>query len=208
MDNNEIRSKEKHTRHKTIQFLRKNLFTILMTAAILILLLNPNAKSWFLQQLMHTGLFNAKITNKSPEPAVVPADDFSFESENGSVQSTSALRGKVVFINFWASWCPPCRAEFPSIEKLYVKLKGNPNIFFLMINEDTNLSAANAYLHQESYTIPYYKANSNVPIEIYKGSLPTTVVLDKKGNIRFHHTGFANYSSKKFVKQIEDLLLE
>jgi len=118
------------------------------------------------------------------------------------------LRGKVVFINFWASWCPPCRAEFPSIETLYTRFKNHPDIFFLMINKDSDPSAAHNYLEKEKYSVPFYQTNDNVPGEVYSGSLPTTVVLDKAGKIRFHHEGFANYGTGQFVKQIEELIKE
>ncbi|WP_313261610.1 TlpA disulfide reductase family protein [Sphingobacterium sp.] len=59
-----------------------------------------------------------------------------FCDEKGNIQNTSSLRGKVVLISFWASWCPPCQAEFPSIETLYSKFKNNPDVFFLTINQD------------------------------------------------------------------------
>ena len=111
----------------------------------------------------------------------------------------------MVFINFWASWCPPCRAEFPSIEALYTQLKDNPDVFFLTINKDSDPAAGKAYLDKEGFSIPMFRSNGNVPGEIYSGTLPTTIVLDKNGEIRFHHTGIANYASDKFVKQIEKL---
>lgn len=114
----------------------------------------------------------------------------------------------MVFINFWASWCPPCRAEFPSIEILYSKFKDNPEVFFLTVNEDSDLSTAKAYLNKEKFSVPLFITNGNVPIEIYSGSLPTTVVLDKTGKIRYNETGFANYASGKFVKQMEELIKE
>src|SRR5690606_7980660 len=126
----------------------------LMVIAIGILLINPDAKSFVLRQLMRTGIFNAKIENRASGGAEQTAIDFDFEDGRGSVQHTSSLRGKVVFINFWASWCPPCRAEFPSIETLYSKLKDNPDVFFLTINEDSDPATGKAYLDKEKFTIP------------------------------------------------------
>ncbi|WP_350340001.1 TlpA disulfide reductase family protein [Paraflavitalea speifideaquila] len=128
--------------------------------------------------------------------------------KTGKSVSLSSLKGKVAFINFWASWCPPCRAEFPSIEALYSKFKNNPDIFFLTINEDSDPATGKAYLNKEKFSIPMYQSNGNVPGEIYSGSLPTTVILDKYGKIRLHHTGLANYESNKFVEQIEELINE
>ena len=199
---------EKPTPNKSWQFIRKNGFSMLMGILIVIMLVSPDAKSWMLRQLMRTSVFNAKIESKAADISNQTAVNFDFEDDKGSIQNTSSLRGKVVFINFWASWCPPCRAEFPSIETLYTRFKNHPDISFLMINKDSDLSAANNYLKKEKYSVPFYKTNDNVPGEIYSGSLPTTIVLDKAGKVRFHHEGFANYDADKFMKQIEELIKE
>ncbi len=189
-------------------FIRKNGFSVFMGLFVVAMVVSPDTKSFVLRQLMRTGLFNASIDEQGPAALSQPAVDFDFADDDGYVQHTSSLQGKVVFINFWASWCPPCRAEFPSIEKLYSTLKDNPDIFFLMINEDTDLSAAHGYLEREDYSIPFYRSNGGVPREIYTGALPTTVVLDKAGQIRLRHEGFANYGSAKFIKELEELMNE
>lgn len=190
------------------RFLRKNGFSLLIGAFVVAMVVSPDAKSLVLRQLMRTGLFNASLDKKRPGIPGQSAVDFDFADSNGNVQHTSSLRGKVVFINFWASWCPPCRAEFPSIEKLYSAFKGNPDIFFLMINEDSDLSAAYSYLKKEKYSVPFYRANGNIPPGIYTGVLPTTIVLDKEGRIRLRHEGFADYGTEKFRRELEALMEE
>ena len=205
LNNKEVPTK-KPPANKLWQYIRKNGFTILMVVFVGVMLFSPDAKSFVLRQLMATGLFNASMDGKSADTS--SANDFDFKDEKGNVQSTASLRGKVVFINFWASWCPPCRAEFPSIETLYTQFKDNPDIFFLTINEDNDPAMGKAYLNKEKFSIPMYQSNGNVPAEVFSGSLPTTIVLDKNGKIRLHHTGFANYASAKFVKQIEELINE
>ncbi|MCW2263477.1 MULTISPECIES: TlpA family protein disulfide reductase [Sphingobacterium] len=208
MLNNQETSKEQSRANRFWQYLKKNIFTVLMVIIIGAMLFSPDTKSFVLRQLMVTGIFNASIDKKDGHATSQINTDFEFVDEKGNVQNTSSLRGKVVFINFWASWCPPCRAEFPSIEVLYSKFKNNPNVFFLTINEGSDLSLAKAYLNNEKFTIPFYQSSGNVPSEIFAGSLPTTVILDKNGKIRFHETGFANYASDKFVKQMEELIRE
>ena len=190
------------------KFIKKNAFTIVMIIIIGVLFFSPDAKSFVLRQLVSTGFFNAKIDQKDSDDAKTISADFDFTDEKGNIQNTSSLRGRVVFINFWASWCPPCRAEFPSIEALYTQFKDNPDIFFLTINEDSNSAAGKAYLEDEGFSVPMYQSMGNVSSEIYSGRLPTTVVLDKNGAVRYYHTGIANYASKKFVKQIEELINE
>lgn len=193
---------------KVWNYIKQNWGTIIMGLALLLLLVVPDAKSWLLRQLMYTGIYNAKIENHSTSASPQIEIDFDFINEKGIIQHTSALRGKVVFINFWASWCPPCRAEFPSIETLYSKFRHHPDIFFLTLSEDENLSVAAAYLTKENYTIPLYKASSTVPEALYSGSLPTTLVLDKKGKVRYRHEGIADYSSTGFIAQIDALIKE
>ncbi|MDF0720171.1 TlpA disulfide reductase family protein [Kaistella sp. PBT33-4] len=207
MLNNKEVSKKKPPASK-LQYIKKNAFTIVMVIFVGIMFVSPDAKSFVLRQLMATGLFNASMDKKDAATASQANTDFDFTDEKGNVQNTASLRGKVVFINFWASWCPPCRAEFPSIETLYTQFKNNPDMVFLTINEDNDPAAGKAYLEKEKFSVPMYQSNGNVPAEIYSGSLPTTVVLDKKGKVRLHHAGFANYASDKFVKQIEELINE
>lgn len=188
--------------------IKKNAISILLVLFIILIWVRPDVKSWLIQQVMVTGIFNANIDEQKSDKTDQPNLDFDFEREDGLSKNTSELRGKVLFINFWASWCPPCRAEFPSIEKLYSKFKGNPDILFLTINEDEDLSAAKSYINQEKLTLPFYKTMKAVPKEIYNGTLPTTIVMDKNGKIRYRHEGFANYASEKFIQQVEELISE
>jgi len=189
------------------QFVRKNWFSILVGIAIGFMLLVPDAKSWVLRQFMATGLFNAAI-EKPTTPVSDPVPDFRLVNAAGKSFRIASLRGKVVFINFWASWCPPCRAEFPSIEKLYQTFRDHPDVVILTINEDQHAAAASAYMDKENFTVPFYKAVAHVPAEIYSGVLPTTVVLDKDGALRYRHEGFANYASESFMNQIRKLAQE
>lgn len=192
-------------KQKEQSFIRKHGFSILMGLIIITLFVSPEAKSWTIRQLMRTGLYNVEIEkDKAAMPQIETG--FDFEDEKGMVQNTSSLKGKVVFINFWASWCPPCRAEFPSIETLYATFKNDPNVFFLMINEDDDRAAGRQYLQQKNYATPMFKIASPVPNNIYNGTLPTTLVLDKKGKVVFRHEGFANYASEEFISQISMLI--
>jgi thiol-disulfide isomerase/thioredoxin len=188
-------------------FIRKHGFSILMGVIIVILLISPEAKSWVIRQVMHTGFYNAKMEKKAT-PLPQMETGFDFEDEKGNIQNTSSLRGKVVFINFWASWCPPCRAEFPSIETLYSTFKNNSNIFFVMINEDDDWAAGRNFLEKKHYITPMFKIRSTVPPALYNGTLPTTLVLDKSGKVVFRHEGFANYASEDFISQINTLIKE
>ena len=184
--------------------IKKSWFSILFYGLIILLIFTPAAKSWLLQQVVSTGIFKAEIKQDASE-SLPAAAAFSFTDANGKVASTADLKGKVVFINFWASWCPPCRAEMPSLENLYKKLKDNNNLVFLFINEDNDADKAINYLQKNNFTIPFYNASADVPVEIFNGSLPTTIVLNKEGKVVLKHTGMAQYDTEKFVRQLTQL---
>ncbi|HCR76648.1 MAG TPA: TlpA family protein disulfide reductase [Chryseobacterium sp.] len=188
-------------------WIRKNWSTAIMIAVLILLWVNPDAKAWVMRQMISTGLFNSKIEEKTEESSLLPPN-FSVKNENGEITETSQLRGKVVFINFWASWCPPCRAEFPSVQKFYDAYKTNQNLVFLTVNLDDEIILGKKYLQKEKFSIPFLVPDSSIPKELYRGSLPTTVILDKTGKIRMHHSGMADYSKASFYQEIETLLKE
>lgn len=180
---------------------------ILFYGAILLLIFNPAAKGWLLQQLMAVGLFKAEIKKEAPATRQPPeAIAFSYRDEKGGVLSTADLKGKVVFINFWATWCPPCIAEMPSLHDLYNQFRDDERIVFLFINEDEDRGKAVAFLAKKGYAMPMVTRAGNVPSEIYSGTLPTTVVLNKEGNIVFKEEGLAKYNSSEFIHQLKALL--
>lgn len=185
--------------------LKKRWVSILFYTAIIVFIFSPTAKSWVLQQVVSTGLLKAKI-KKDTSKNLPQAAAFSFTDAEGKSTSTADLKGKVVFINFWASWCPPCRAEMPSLENLYQKFKDDERIAFLFLNEDNDRSKAIQYLQKNHFTIPLFYSSGDVPNEIFSGTLPTTIVLDKEGKIVLRHQGIAGYNSDDFIRQLNELL--
>ncbi|MGN6532214.1 MAG: TlpA family protein disulfide reductase [Ginsengibacter sp.] len=185
-------------------FIKKRWFNLLFYGIILLFIFSPDAKAWLLRQVVSTGLLKAEI-KKDPEKNSPKPAAFSFSDAEGNTATTNDLKGKVVFINFWASWCPPCRAEMPSLEKLYQKLKDDKRFIFLFINEDEDKNKAKIYLERSNLTVPFYVASGEVPVEIFAGNLPTTIVLDKEGKIILKHNGMAKYDSNEFMRQLKEL---
>lgn len=190
-------------------WVRKNGSTVVLIILFIIILVNKDAKAWLMRQVASTGILNASISE--PKETQNTSAKFSYagfmlKNEDGKITDISALQNKVVFINFWASWCPPCRAEFPSVQKLYDQYKDNPDMVFLTVNLDDNIALGKSYLKENGFTVPFLTPAGNIPDVLYSGSLPTTVVLDKKGEIRLHHKGLADYSKDSFYKQIDELL--
>lgn len=183
--------------------IKKYISNGIFIAVLALLVFVPSAKALLIQGLMQVGLFNPDV--KSENTALAPTLDLRFKDQNGKVITLNQLKGKVVFLNFWATWCPPCLAEMPSINKLYEQHKQNDDVVFILLDADSNFEKANGYMKARKYTMPVYQMASSVPDQIFAGSLPTTVVFDKQGRLSFKHEGAANYNSKKFVAFVEKL---
>ena len=185
--------------------IKTNWKSIIIYSFLLLVIFNPTAKSWLLQRMVSIGLFNASI--KKEGVAEMPENiAFLYTTPDGKSANIAELKGKVVFINFWASWCPPCRAEMPSIAALYQKLQTDERFVFLLMNEDEDPQKAMDYLEKNHFDLPIYKRAGEVPNAIFSGTLPTTIVINKEGKIVLKKEGMAGYDSDSFIKQLNDLL--
>jgi thiol-disulfide isomerase/thioredoxin len=192
--------------HKQLNWLKSKWVSILFYALLAIFIFNRDAKSWVLRQVVATGILKAEIKETYVNKNLPVVAAFSFSDSGWKMISTSDLKGKVVFINFWASWCPPCRAEMPSLNELYLKLQGDDRFVFLFMNEDEDKTKAIRYIEKNHLAIPLHYPADNVPNEIFSGTLPTTVVLDKNGKVVLKHSGMANYNTDEFIRQLKELL--
>lgn len=185
-----------------------NIFTGILIVFVLILVFSPDAKGWVIQSLMKVGLFQPKVSEiKADEAsAEVSGAGVLFKDSEGKVIDLASLKGKVVFVNFWATWCPPCIAEMPSINGLYKKHKDNNNVVFIMADVDGTMDKSLKFMKKKKYMLPVHVPASSMPKEYFAGSMPTTIILDKEGRLSFHHVGAADYSSPKISSFIDQLL--
>lgn len=182
----------------------KRIFNFLFIALIAALIFVPSAKAFLIQGLMQIGLFKPAI-EQPKQQALQDLSTIKFKDAKGNTLSLADLNGKVVFLNFWATWCPPCLAEMPSVNKLHEKFKNDSEVVFLLVDADSDFAKAQAYMDRKGYQLPVYNVVSNIPEILFAGSLPTTVVLDKKGRLSFKEVGAANYASDKFINFINQL---
>lgn len=125
----------------------------------------------------------------------INTEDFNFEN----------AKEKVVFVNFWATWCPPCRAEMQSIQNLYDDYK-NEVIFIFQTDEKPTV--VKDFLTKKKYSLPSYNIYTNPPTEFTVSSIPATYLLNKKGEIVIHKVGAANWNSDKMRKLLDELIAE
>ena len=121
----------------------------------------------------------------------------------GKSVSLEAYKGKIIFINFWATWCPPCIAEMPSIQKLYVDYQDK--MVFLFVTTDS-FEKANAFMIKENLTLPVYQSLSNPPLELESSTIPATYLIDPSGNVIVAKIGTADWNSDSFREKIDELL--
>jgi thiol-disulfide isomerase/thioredoxin len=185
-------------------FSRSNVLNGLFIALLLLILVVPSAKALVIRGLMEIGLFRPETATKS---VAVGADlsGLKFKDAKGKTVSLADFEGKVIFLNFWATWCAPCLAEMPSVNKLYEKYKDDGEVVFLLVDADSDFAKSQAYMDRKKYALPVYAFASNLPETIFKGTLPTTIVFDKKGRLSYRGEGPANYSSNKFIAFVEQL---
>jgi peroxiredoxin len=125
----------------------------------------------------------------------------------GNAVNLNDYKGKVVFLNLWATWCPPCVGEMPEIQKLYDTFKSNPDIAFLLVSNEDN-EKIRGFVDKRDYTFPVYSSRSPSPEPFSTRSIPTTFVISKKGEIKIRETGAYNWGGSKMVGIIQDLLAE
>lgn len=186
------------------KFLRSNIVSIIIILIFGFIVILPDSKTIIIKGMMKTGLFNANAPSDFDDAKLIP-EGISFRSENGQVIKLSEHKGKVFFINFWATWCPPCRAEMPSINALYKKVKNKDKIVFMMIDADNKPDEAVQFMRKYSYQLPVFVSASNIPKEIFNGTLPTTLIIGPDGKIVFQHARVADYDTRQMLDLLNKL---
>lgn len=192
----------------------KRNWSIVFWAILIGIFLIPQSRIFLQQQLMKIGFFKPKLevvkesesVNESVSEPVVSTISATFKDEKGAIIDVAQLKGKVLFINFWATWCHPCKAEMPSIQKLYDLFKDNDQIAFLLVEIDENVQGANDFLKKEKLNLPIVYRHGPIPEEWLSGAIPTTVILDKQGKMVGREEGMRDYSSKTVVDFIQNLI--
>lgn len=158
----------------------------------------------FLQRgILATGIMDPDL-EKDSEIAVNetgPKADFSMSLVNskGEKVAMEDLRGKVIFFNIWATWCPPCIAEMPGINKLYNEVDKN-KVVFIMLSVDQDFQKAVDYNNKKGYDFEIYEAPAGIPQMYNTQSIPTTYVINARGDLVLTHMGMGDYNTEEFKK--------
>ena len=152
--------------------------------------------------VLSTGLIKPKVLleNRENEPF-----DYSgqFVDDFGDRVGLSQFKGKTIFINLWATWCPPCRAEMPHISDLYDKVKNEGKVEFLMIALDDDFNKSKKYVAEKGFSFPIVHAAYGLNPSLQSQAIPTTLVVSPEGEIVFYQEGMSNFNNQEF----QDFLL-
>lgn len=136
------------------------------------------------------------------------APDFTLKSNQAKNIRLQDLRGQVVMLNFWASWCGPCRQEMPLMDDIYKKYE-KLGFTILAVNVDEDSADADDFLNSVPVSFPVLYDNDSKVSELYEvDAMPTTVMIDKDGNKRFLHRGYKEGYELDYEKQVKKLIRE
>lgn len=141
-------------------------------------------------------------------PAPAPAPDFSLPARAGGELSLAGLRGNVVLINFWATWCGPCRQEMPYLEQIWQRYKGL-GFTLLGVNVEEDSAGAVKWLEQVPVSFPVLFDRENRVSRLYDvTAMPSTVIVDRRGQVRFVHYGYTKGTENAYQDQVRTLIRE
>lgn len=175
-----------------------NLIFILILCVLLFTPLGTTFKVW-----VNRLLAMSPSLEKQEDVEQVSLDGWTLLDEDGQVFDMASIKGRVVVLNFWATWCPPCIAEKPSFQALYDDYKDK--VVFLFVTTDP-LDKVQTFKEKNGYTLPTYFQQDAPPAVLYSSSLPASYVIDKKGNIVVKKFRAADWNSSKFRVTLDELI--
>tara|TARA_R110002111_G_scaffold26397_2_gene57130 strand:- start:3908 stop:4516 length:609 start_codon:yes stop_codon:yes gene_type:complete len=183
---------------------RKSKIFNIISVAIIVLLIIPQTRK-VIQIGLHKGLSyinQSSLIDKEDRVSVSYAN-FQLKSDANTTLNFEATKGKVMFINFWATWCPPCIAEMPSLQALYNDY--NNDVEFLFITSD-DFEVAEKFKTEKGYNFAVYNTLSQVPTELSTTTIPRTFIINKRGEIVVDESGAIDWNSEKVRSQLDQLL--
>lgn len=132
-------------------------------------------------------------------------EDLVFIGENGEKVSLKELKGKVVFVNLWATWCGPCVEEMPTINKLKNEFSENSNIVFVLLDVEGNIAKSKKFMKGKNYDLPVFIAGKKIPSEYFQGAIPTTLIFNKSGELEANIKGGTDFGRPEVYEFLKKL---
>lgn len=162
--------------------------------------------------LTQSTLLNAGVMDIEPENSAVREQsfnyDFAVKDLNGKKVDMKDLKGKVIFLNLWATWCGPCRVEMPSIQNLYNSVDKDKVVFVMLsLDQEDQHGKIAKFIDDKDFTFPVYLPASPLPNLLRVTTIPTTFIIGPDGKVKSKKVGMANYDTdemKKFLKVLSE----
>ena len=174
----------------------------LLFILILILLIIPGSRKELMTYGSKIRMYLTSVEAKEQTSELEGKNTVVLRDQQGNQYTLSDFLDKPVFINYWATWCPPCRAEMPTIEKLYKQY--GEDVHFLIVSNQP-LSKQNNFLAEEDYDFPYYRLISRPGGSFSYSVLPTSMVIAENNRIILRKEGAVNWQSRKVKKIFNEL---
>jgi thiol-disulfide isomerase/thioredoxin len=174
--------------------------------ALLVALIFPASRKAVVSTIQRITLLPPSVTGSQPETQLPPATfEWTFRDMEGNIVKLKNFSHQVIFLNFWATWCPPCIAEMPSIQKLYDDYQDN--VAFILISNESQ-QVIHQFTKDKGYTFNTYQNISPLPAPFATTSIPTTFIISKQRKIVLKKTGGARWNSGAFREQLDKLIAE
>ena len=143
---------------------------------------------------------NNDASNVSSSGSVLPS--FTVQDVNGKLINLQSFKGKKVFVNLWASWCPPCRQEMPSIKKLFESVDSNKALF-VMLSLDDDFEKSKEFILTQKLQLPIYFPAEKIPELFNVQGIPSTFIFNENGDLMQRIDGGDNYDSEKYRNMLK-----
>jgi thiol-disulfide isomerase/thioredoxin len=163
-----------------------------------------------ISMLTQGALMKAGVMDVQPEdaPSGSQAFDYNFMLRDleGNKIKMSDLKGKVIFLNLWATWCGPCRVEMPSIQHLYNSVDKEKVAFVILsLDQENQHKKVVQYIRDKEFTFPVYQPASPLPKLLRVNTIPTTFIIAPDGKVKTKKTGMANYDTEEMREFLRTL---
>lgn len=163
--------------------------------------------------LLATGIKNADVPDSEESEPIAEnmnalGAGFELADLQGNPVRFESLRGKVIFMNVWATWCPPCIAEMPGIQKLYNSVDTSKIAFVMLSVDEGGQQKVKKFIDRKGYTFPVYMPLSGIPAEFQSSAIPTTFILSPEGTLVARQEGMANYNTDKMRDFLGSLVVK
>lgn len=185
-----------------MKFSRKQIVDAVWILALILIVFTPVG---FHFRVMVNKLFAPSAKEiATEERQILKNYHWSLRDLDGNAFNLNDAKGEVILINFWATWCPPCVAELPSLQKLHGEYQDKVTFIFVT-NEERDKVVA--FLNKRGYQLPIYSQLTRVPPELEHSSIPATYIIGKSGKIAVAESGVADWNAEA-TKDLLDRLLE